>query len=51
MNTLEAGEREIEALRVSIIRPSAANVRVSECPGLETVLHKAKKRQALIRPA
>ena len=41
LNTHEEREREIEALRAAISRLSAANLRISECPDLETVLHEA----------
>ena len=51
LSTHEEPEREIEALRASISRLSAANLGISESPDLETVLHEAKKRQALIQPA
>lgn len=41
LNTREEREREIEALRASISPLSAASLRISECPDLETVLHYA----------
>ena len=41
LNTHEEREREIEAPRASISRLSAANLRISESPDLETVLHEA----------
>ena len=40
LNTHEEREREIEALRASISRLSAANLRISESPDLETALCK-----------
>ena len=43
LNTREEGEREIKALRTSISRLSAANLRISESPDLETVLHEAQE--------
>ena len=39
LNTHEEREREIEALRASISRLSAANLRINESPDIETVLH------------
>ena len=41
MNTHEEPKRKIEALRVSISRLSATNLRISESPDLETVLREA----------
>ena len=41
LNTHEEWEREIEALRVSIARLSATNLRISESPDLETIPHEA----------
>ena len=41
LNTHEERKREIEALRASISRLSAANLRISESPDLETVLGEA----------
>lgn len=49
MNTGEEPEREIEALRVSISRLSVANLRISESPGLETVMHEALEGVHLLR--
>ena len=41
LNTREEGEGEIEELRASISRLSATNLRISDSPDLETVLHEA----------
>lgn len=41
VNTHEEGEREIEALRASLSWVSFASLRISESPGLETVLREA----------
>ncbi|MCY3777681.1 MAG: hypothetical protein OXH11_17030 [Candidatus Aminicenantes bacterium] len=41
MNTHEEPERETEALRASHSRLSAANLRVSESPDVETVMREA----------
>ena len=41
LNTREEPEGEIEALRASISPLRTANLRISESPGLETVLHEA----------
>ena len=51
MNTHDERKREIEALRASISRLSAANLRISESPDLETVLHEALEGARLLTGA
>ena len=51
MNTQEEREREIEAFRTSLSRLSAANLRISESPDLDTVLLEALKGARLLTGA
>ncbi len=51
MNTHKEREGEIEALRASISRLSAANLRISESPDLETILREALEGACLLTGA
>ena len=51
LNAHEERKREIEVLRASISRLSAANLRISESPDLETVLREVLEGARLLTGA